>query len=302
MRTPSPVSEALLALTAAALFPAPASAWSANGHRTVALIAESRLDDVTRKAVADILGPGATLDAIAPCADDVRVGSFDCSGIPLKAQPESEPWHFIDVPIAGPAPVDGAALETFCPNGACVVDRIRDAAKALQDPQALRDDKQAALMFLVHFAGDVHQPLHCAYGMFNGAPDRGGNAEAVKFGGAELKLHSLWDHQIRATDGENDPVAESRRLIADLQGKDVSGWLAGDFLSQAAIESFEIARSTGYPAYYAGTPGAILPSIVDERLEKAGVRLAEMLKVAVAPATMPAAPAPVPAKPRAARR
>ncbi|MDE2140854.1 MAG: hypothetical protein KGL74_11220 [Elusimicrobia bacterium] len=271
--------------------PRPARAWSANGHKTVALIAESRLSDATKAAVAAILGPTATLDAIAPCADDIRGRSgFDCAGLQLNAEPQSQPWHFVDAPITA-SPADAAALEEYCPNGACVVDQIRAAVRTLESPGPAIDanQKQVALMFLVHFVGDVHQPLHCANEIVNGASDRGGNLKGVVFEGTPLNLHALWDHQIQATDA-NDPAATSARLIADLRGKDVGSWLTGDYAATAALESFEIAKDTVYPDYDSEDPKALgadyqsrMQPIVDERLERAGVRLAGLLEQALGP-------------------
>lgn len=295
--TPRPL--ALVALLA--LVPRPAAAWSANGHRAVALIAAARLSDAAKQAVAAILGPGVTLDAVAPCADDIRGRSgFDCAGLQLVAEPQSEPWHFVDAPISA-SPVSGADLEAFCPNGACVIDQIRAAVKTLQDPSATQAQKQVALMFLVHFAGDEHQPLHCSNEVVAGVNDRGGNLKAVTFEGAQINLHSLWDHQIQPSD-LNDPVATSARLLTALQGQDVSSWVAGDFVSDAAFESFTLAKTVVYPAYYASDPKSLgadyqakMTPIVDQRLERAGVRLAALIESALV--GVPPAVAPVPAPP-----
>jgi hypothetical protein len=319
----SPRASFGLSLAAAAAFcPRAAFAWSANGHKTVALIAESRLGDAAKAAVAAILGPTATLDAVAPCADDVRGKTgYDCAGIELDDDPQSEPWHFVDVPITE-SPADGAALEAFCPDQACVVDQINKDLNILKT-SAIPAERRLALIFLVHFVGDEHQPLHCADEIVNGVNDRGGNLKNVSFHGVapeaapkadpdaarSLNLHALWDHQILPEDS-NEPGPTSQRLIANLSpgGKDadqISLWLEGDVVAKAAVESFDIAKSTVYPAYYAPN-GKIIDSayqarmtpIVDERLERAGVRLASLLETALvgAPAAAPM-PIPVPAAP-----
>ncbi|MFI5349435.1 MAG: S1/P1 nuclease [Elusimicrobiota bacterium] len=302
MKSPRTVIPIAFLAVAAAVCPRPAFAWSANGHKTVALIAESRLSDAAKAAVASILGPTATLDAVAPCADDIRGKTgYDCAGINLNDDPQSEPWHFVDVPISE-SPAGGAALEAYCPNQACVIDQINKDVDALKT-SIVQTDRQLALIFLVHFVGDVHQPLHCADEIVAGVSDRGGNLKSVVFPGVPrdaargaLNLHSLWDHQILPEDS-NDPVTTSQRLIADLKGRDVSSWLAGSFVSDAAFESFSIAKSTVYPAYYAPDGKSIdsayqarMTPIVDERLERAGVRLAALLEAALvgAPAAVPA--------------
>jgi hypothetical protein len=285
--TPARASWKCAAAAAFLLAPRAALAWSANGHRAVALIAASRLSPAAKQGVADILGPNVSLDAIAWCADDIRGKTgFDCAGLQLVAEPQSQPGHFLDVPISA-APADGAALEAWCTGGACVVDQIRAEVKTLQNSATSQADKQVALMFLVHFVGDVHQPLHCADESVNGVNDRGGNLKNVVFEGVPLNLHSLWDHQIQPTDA-NDPAATSARLIADLSGKDLSSWLSGDYVVTAALESFGIAKSVAYPSYYGSDPNSLgqsyqaqMTPIIDGRLERAGVRLAALLETAL---------------------
>ena len=307
MRTPRPSLRTLsLAAAAALACPRAALAWSVNGHKTVALIAESRLSPAAKAAVASLLG-SATMDGVAPCADDVRGKSaYVCDGIPMADDPQSEPWHFVDAPIAD-SPSGGPALEAYCPNQACVIDQINADVNVLKTSR-VQADRQLALIFLIHFVGDEHQPLHCSDEIVNGVNDRGGNLKSVTFRGASvaqaadpnaaagaLNLHALWDHQILPGD-TSDPGQESRRLIADLRSKDVSSWTSGDFVHDAAFESFSIAKNTVYPAYYAPN-GKIIDSsyqarmapIVDERLERAGVRLAALLETALVPGGAPSA-------------
>ena len=309
MRTPRFVLPALL-LAAALSSPRAALAWSANGHKTVALIAQSRLSPGAKAAVAGLLG-SATMDGVAPCADDVRGKTgYVCDGIPMADDPQSQPWHFVDAPVTD-NPSGGSALESYCPGGNCVIDQINAEVNVLKT-SSVQADRQLALIFLIHFVGDEHQPLHCADEVVNGVNDRGGNLKSVTFrGGASaqqaegpsaaaggLNLHALWDHQILPGD-TNDPGQESARLIADLRGKDVSSWTAGDFVHDAAFESYSIARNTVYPAYYAPNGKIIdanyqarMQPITDERLERAGVRLAALLESALGGAApAPAAPA-----------
>lgn len=51
--------------------------------------------------------------------------------------------------------------------------------------------RRDALKFLVHFVGDLHQPLHCA----DRDGDKGGNARLVMYPGQKraVNLHSVWD-------------------------------------------------------------------------------------------------------------
>jgi hypothetical protein len=325
-------SVAVLALIAA---PPPAAAWSANGHRTVGQIAQDLLQKQAQggepqsraalDAIGGLLGQGFSLSNLAPCADQVRMldeetgdkrgtgNTFSCGGLTLSVDPATEPWHFVNVPITAADAADSIAAQ--CGGGACVVSQINDDMKTLQDPSAAQADKQKALMFLVHFVGDEHQPLHCATEIVDGADDRGGNSKNVRFDGLALNMHSLWDHLIQKTDNVNDPATLAQQLEASLPA-DTSGWTQGDFVMQAAIESLGISEQTVYPAYYAASgtqslraadaardgatkgPAVTLPSdyqsrmlpIVRQRLQMAGVRLAALLRTGLGGGPSPTTP------------
>jgi len=97
-------------------------------------------------------------------------------------------------------------------------------------------------------------------------------------------LHALWDGLLYAGRGRPPSArALAKDLEKDLAGKDVAAWTRGDVVSQAALESFALARDKVYPAYRKDGGRVSLAEeeslrpIVDERLERAGVRLAFLL-------------------------
>lgn len=277
----------------AAVSAAPARAWGPLEHKAVALVAQDRLSPQARRAVRDLLGD-AGLDRIANCADGMlhASGAYDCGGVfslPADASKTTAPWHFINIPIAEPTP--SSSVMTYCPNGQdCVVEQIRRQAAVLRDPTSLLHQKRVALMFLVHFVGDAHQPLHCA-----DDDDRGGNGKPVVFEGTAKNLHSLWDDMILAADWKQqsamDPAPLVGELEADIRARgDVAQWTSGDFVAAAAIESFGIARDTIYPRYaqdHGQDLGAVyqgeMQPIAKRRIEMAGVRLAALLEQALVP-------------------
>jgi hypothetical protein len=67
--------------------------------------------------------------------------------------------HFVNVPRNAEA-VDTAR---DCANGECVVGAIRKYRDIAADATAPREQRIEALKFLIHFVGDVHQPLHVSY-------------------------------------------------------------------------------------------------------------------------------------------
>ena len=69
-----------------------------------------------------------------------------------------------------------------------MVEAIRKQTEILADRSRPREQRLQALKFVVHFVGDVHQPLHAGY-----AHDKGGNDVQINLNGRGSNLHSLWD-------------------------------------------------------------------------------------------------------------
>ena len=122
-------------------------------------------------------------------------------------------WHYIDIPINQPH----LDMTRDCPKGDCVIAKIEDFQKVLADPAAKPEQRKEALMFLVHFIGDMHQPLHCSDNK-----DRGGNEVRVDFFGRNMNLHSVWDGGLlgRIDGGAEDAVfAELSKNLSDGRAK-----------------------------------------------------------------------------------
>jgi hypothetical protein len=69
-----------------------------------------------------------------------------------------------------------------------VVEALKAQSQILADPSKSDAERLQALKFVVHLAGDVHQPMHAGYGH-----DRGGNTYQLQFNGRGTNLHSVWD-------------------------------------------------------------------------------------------------------------
>ena len=305
---------------AALILPRAAFAWSREGHMAIAQIAQDQLkrataDPVSQTALANVkillnTDSEQALADVAPCADHIRAEPAEpptpataskpatrgypavkpgdpvqCGGLNLVVNTYSAPWHFINIPITAQASVE--SLDAYCPGGDCNVAAIKKNAQVLSDRSASMPDKQVALMYLVHFVGDEHQPLHCAMEVVNGANDRGGNDELVTMdNSAPLDLHSLWDHLIEAKD--NYPLDMG---ALETMPSDADQWTQGDFVAAAAVESFSIAKDTIYPSYHqiADKSANQIPNfgsgywaqmqpIANKRMQMAGFRLAALLK------------------------
>jgi hypothetical protein len=142
----------------AAVAPCLGFAWGHEGHRIVALIAEKNMTPAALANAKAILG-GASLEDVASWADDYR-----------RDHPETGPWHYIDIPLAD-SRID---MARECPDGQCVIAQTEHFLAMLKDPKADRAAKAEALRFVVHFVGDLHQPLHD-----EDDRDKGGNERRV---------------------------------------------------------------------------------------------------------------------------
>lgn len=255
----------LLAFSLPSLMVAPeAHAWGKSGHRIVGAIAQDRLDAKASAAVAELLAgePDPTLAGVSIWADHVR-----------EEVPEyrwTVPLHWVNFEAGNcsyKAPVN-------CHDDLCVVAAIERYSKQLQDswlPLATRRD---ALKFVVHFVGDVHQPLHAGF-----AFDRGGNDFQISIQREGWNLHSVWDTLIidslklewpayRARIDSIPLTAESRAVVAV------------DRAPVWAEESCRIAQSDDiYPPKHKIT-GRYLEAKrpqADQRLKLAGERLGALL-------------------------
>lgn len=172
----------------------PAVAWGSLGHRLVAALAWDELNPRARAEIRVLLvgESDPTLPGIASWADELRANDPDLGK-------RSAPWHYVN--IAEHDCRYDAALA--CRGGDCVVEAIRAQTAILADRGNSRAARLQALKFVVHFVGDVHQPMHAGY-----AHDKGGNEVQVNLAGAGANgqgwggnLHSLWDSRMLATTG-----------------------------------------------------------------------------------------------------
>jgi hypothetical protein len=108
------------------------------------------------------------------------------------------------------------------PPKACVVDKINQFAAELADPGTDAEERIFALKFLLHFVGDVHQPLHSSDNH-----DRGGNEVKVSADGIQHQskdeLHGYWDKQFVDAIA-NSPQALATKLVKKITPAQAESW------------------------------------------------------------------------------
>lgn len=281
---------ALIAAMSALAFPAAAFAWGYEGHQVVAAIAQGYLTpEVRAKADQMLAADPDTLTAHDMLDEATWADSY------RNSHKETSSWHFVDIeldhpdmeaacfgfPASGPAASRGPAHD-------CIVDKLAQFSQELADPATPAAERLLALKFVLHFAGDIHQPLHDSDNH-----DKGGNCVLLNLGGPrQVNLHSYWDTVVVRELGD-EPQTLAATLASRITPADEAAWEKGDSKSWAR-ESFDVARTKVYtigskpgcapdPSPVSLPPGydQAARDIVALQLEKAGVRLAAVLNHAL---------------------
>jgi hypothetical protein len=167
----------------------------------------------------------------------------------------------------------------------CVVDKIEEFAAELTNPATDLEEQVVALKFVLHFVGDLHQPLHSSDDHDRGGNNKGGSAAGFKAN----NLHHYWDTEFVDQLGP-DARSIASDLVGHTSGDQLMQWAAGT-PSDWAQESFQVAKDDAYrqlPA--ANSRGTYVLSNdyvstatqdVSLQLSKAGVRLAFILNQAL---------------------
>jgi hypothetical protein len=194
---------ACVAIALALVVAAPVVAWSALGHKLVGELAQRHLTPAANAEVARLLAGEAepTLAGVATWADDLR-----------NKDPESfkrtSRWHYVNLSS------DKCRYrpERDCKGGECIIAAIDAQRAILADRSQPIERRRDALKFIVHFVGDIHQPMHA-----NAHDDQGGNKYQISLrtdiepeayardryanGVMGTNLHSVWDFYVLAERG-----------------------------------------------------------------------------------------------------
>ncbi|KAL8695205.1 MAG: hypothetical protein Q9218_000243 [Villophora microphyllina] len=188
------------------------NAWGAVGHATVGTIADHYLTSQARSYVSSLLGAGVTMSSVASWADDYRyttAGKF------------SAPYHFIDAEDSPPSACS-VDLNRDCGAGGCIVSAIANYTQRVNDKRYTIAHRKESLEFLIHFLGDITQPLH------DEAELLGGNQIPVLWDGNKTNLHATWDTQMV----EKDAGGYGQAIITSFSNKLIAAIDTGAYASQ----------------------------------------------------------------------
>ncbi|KAI0872977.1 putative nuclease S1 precursor [Hypoxylon argillaceum] len=266
-----------------------AIAWGSLGHVTIAYIASNFVRPGTTAHFQAVLGNDTAhyLAGVATWADSIRYtkwGRF------------SRNFHFIDAKDDPPA-YCGVDFARDCKADGCVVSALQNYTEQLLDADLWAWRRAQAAKFVVHFVGDIHQPLHVE----NVA--QGGNGIHVNWEGHDFNLHHVWDSSIaeKMLGGNKRKIYDNAfRWATNLTTEIESGkylaasasWINGMFLDDPistsmvwANESNAYVCSHVFPEGPAAIKGQELAGeyfekaapVIELQVAKAGYRLAAWL-------------------------
>jgi hypothetical protein len=249
--------------------PSPAAAWGRDGHRAVCLVAWEQLTDGAKARVSELLAVSTDMAFAETCvwADEIA-----------KTRPETAAWHGIALPKDARA----FDLARDCPApSSCVVEQVERHAAVLISaaPKQARAD---ALRFLAHLIGDLHQPLNIGF-----TDHRSGRQISGMFHGFASNLHDVWDRGLIST--LVPPGKDGAPIIFNASAW--TGRLYGaDKKTPLAWANETLWVTVAPPTGYIGNPGGDVfgeryirqnRPVALEQIDKAGVRLADMLNDAL---------------------
>lgn len=262
----------------------PASAYWEFGHETVGSIAYRNVTPATRAKIDALLRRQALLETPTCPARTIEQASVwaDCIKQLGPRFSYAYSWHYQNVDVCQPFD-----LKPACKDGYCVSAQIERDVKLLKDPKVPVRERVIALAFLIHFVGDLHQPLHAG-----DRGDLGGNQALAAYGSyapAKLNLHSIWDGYLADRAITTPPSlvrVYSATEKARIQAGSVTDW---------SRESWQVAHDSVYAVATGGDACAPEPkrAVLDQatieklvpvaklQVERGGLRLARLLDEAL---------------------
>ena len=279
-------------------------AWWAPGHFVTAYIAYERLNPRAKAAVdqyIEVLNRDYSYTnnfvAAATWPDDLKAEG-------VRAY---NSWHYTNLPY------NPQNLAIPVPPQVDILWAIEQAKNILEAPKAKDVEKARQLAFLIHFVGDIHQPLHATTYYTNELPggNLGGNAFPIASFGRWKNLHACWDDGCGYLSSYNDidpygktkePISTAEMLRLKGLAKEITkahpeeSILGVDILDQDfwALESKKLAIAYGYKGVQSisseGRKVYVKPNdplseyyleqgqaVVQRRLATGGYRLAKLL-------------------------
>lgn len=283
---------------------ATARAWDPAGHMLVGQIAWEHTAPAARERASELL---RTLESTYNGGQPYTFVTAGCWMDDMRSQRGYawSKWHYVTLPWTP----DGSAFEI--PPPPHVVWAIDENVNTLRDTAATPEAQRLALAMLIHFVGDVHQPMHAT-----DRGDRGGNGVLIRgvsfsdlWPGTVANLHAFWDKAFRfdagaegkivevwpglkvpdrpAAPGEGVIAAEAAKIMAQFPHASMEALIAEGSATEWARESHLLGCRSGYPEGVEPSDHQVATlapdfaqrsrEIASRRIALAGYRLARLL-------------------------
>lgn len=232
-------------------------AWSQTGHRVVGEVATENVKQRTLRK----------LNKITNYESLANMSTF---GDEIKSDDRYKKfysWHFVNFK-------DGEKYNEAKKNPeGDLYQAINFCISTLKDKNTSLEDQRFYLKMLIHFVGDLHQPLHVGH-----ESDKGGNDIKVSWFGKSSNLHRVWDGDMIDEFGmsyteltHNLPFVHQNQK-EELQKGSVLDWVyESQVLAATVYSSATMDEKLSYKYSYVYFP------LVKTQLQKGGLRLAKIL-------------------------
>lgn len=231
--------------------------WSKTGHRVTGQIAQNHLTGKAKRALNDLLD-GHSLAFVSTYADDIKAD---------RAYSKYSPWHYVNYPL-GMHYVDSEKSEY-----GDIITAIEECKTKIKDKNTPREERVFYLKMLIHFIGDLHQPMHASR-----AEDKGGNDIQVQWFGQGSNLHKVWDQNLIESYGmtytelAHELNKVSKKEVKKMQEGTIYDWVdESHTICGELYDSVKVGEKLGYQYAYNYN------DLLFEQLQKGGLRLAKVL-------------------------
>lgn len=231
--------------------------WGPTGHRTIGKIADQYLKKRVRCKIEKILN-GQSLAKVSTYADDIKSD---------RSFSKYYSWHYVNFP-------DNSSYQDSPKNEkGDVVMGIQTCIRKLKDATTSNTDQEFYLKMLVHFVGDMHQPLHVGH-----AEDKGGNTIQVRWFDDGTNIHRVWDsdmiehYNMTYTELADNADQLNKGQVKAIQQGNIIDWVhESKELSKVVYASASSGDKLGYRYMYDHF------NLLRSQLQKGGIRLAKIL-------------------------
>ncbi|KAK3392829.1 S1/P1 nuclease [Podospora didyma] len=206
----------MLARTATLLLAAaaatPAFCWDGFGHQTVGFLAQKYFSSEAN----------ATFGALAGLSDGFDIGDAAAWADTVRGVdnlPWSKNWHFINP--KGDDPENHVCVMNYptdCVSQNCIIAAIMNQTSIVLDTEKPLIQRRNATKFLLHFFGDLHQPMHTSGFKYGGNMVRPVCWNTAAPCDGTRSLHGVWDssmpRKLRGVPDETGPEEDKAVAVA----------------------------------------------------------------------------------------